>query len=370
MVVGTAQTDNVRLFPFFVLRLRSRSAAKAVPLGRVSAHHWLAGGPEAPEMKTKSKNRLIRSLAGFDVMTHVLGSLGVRSRLFCRATCAAPWTLAVEPSEFVHFHILETGSAWADADGHQAPIELAAGDVLVIARKQRYRLVDLPGRRKAPTVVFRDADIPARPVALEHGGNGAASVLVCGSFSFEHGSGHPLLALLPKLMHLRVGGTTQEASLQATVHSLVAEAAAMRPGAETVISRLTDILFVHVLREWLGQQHLRPRWLAAFNDRRIAPAMLALHSDSQQAWTVDELAARVGLSRSRFTVRFGQVVGESPRDYIARVRMLRAAHLLKEGNLPVAAIALAAGYESESSFNKAFKRFHRMPPGQFRRAGA
>jgi AraC-like DNA-binding protein len=319
-------------------------------------------------MKRKSKNRLARSLAGFDVLTDVLGSLGVRTRLFCRATCAAPWTLVVEPSEFVHFHILEKGAAWA-ASEEKAPIALAPGEVLVIAARQRYRIVDAPGRKNAPTVVFRDADIPERPLALEHGGNGAASVLVCGSFHFEHANGHPILALLPKVMHMRARGTN-EACLRTTVDSLVAEAAAMRPGAETVISRLTDILFVHALREWLGQQRVPPRWLAAFNDRRIAPAISLIHSDPQQPWTVDRLAAKVGLSRSRFTVRFSRVVGESPRDYIARVRMLRAAHMLREGSMPVATIALAAGYESESSFNKAFKRFHRMPPGQFRRAGA
>ena len=276
----------------------------------------------------------------------------------------------MESSEFVHFHILEKGTAWVEFDGQKAPIALAPGDVLVIAHNQHYRLIDLPGHKNSPTIVFRDADIPQRPIALEHGGKGAASVLVCGSFFFDHGNGHPILALLPKVMHMRARGTTQEASLQATVHSLVAEAAAMKPGAETVISRLTDILFVLVLREWLGHQHAQPRWLAAFNDRRIAPAMSLIHSNRQQAWTVDQLAAKGGLSRSRFTVRFSRVVGESPRAYIARVRMLRAAHMLKEGGMPVAAIALAVGYESESSFNKAFKRFHRMPPGQFRRVGA
>src|SRR5215469_4383166 len=109
-------------------------------------------------IKAKSKNRLIRSLAGIDVLTDVLGSLGLRARLFCRATCAAPWTLAVEPSEFVHFHILEKGIAWLDSDGQKALVGLAPGDVLVIAAKQRYRLVDRPGRENSPTVVFRDAD--------------------------------------------------------------------------------------------------------------------------------------------------------------------------------------------------------------------
>ena len=319
-------------------------------------------------MNTRPKNRLFRSLAGFDVMTEVLARLGARSRLFCRATCAAPWTLAVEPSEFVHFHILERGRAGVDAEGQQAPLALAPGDVLVIAHRQRYRLVDLPGRKRSPVIVFRDADIPPRPISLATGGSGATSVLVCGSFSFEQGKGHPLLELLPKVMRIPARSTAPLASLRATVRSLVAEAAAMRPGAETVISRLADVLFVHVLREWLTQHGAEPRWLAAFTDRRIAPVLSLIHLSSQHSWTVGQLARRVGLSRSRFTVRFGRVVGESPKAYITRVRMQRAAQMLKDGSMPVAAIALAAGYESESSFNKAFKRFHRKPPGQFRRA--
>jgi AraC-like DNA-binding protein len=319
-------------------------------------------------MKTKPKNKLFRSLAGFDVMTEVLGSLGARSRLFCRATCAAPWTLAVEPSEFVHFHILERGKAWVDSEAQQAPLPLAPGDVLVIAHRQRYRLVDLPGRKHSPVVVFSDADIPPRPISLETGGNGATSVLVCGSFFFEQDNGHPLLALLPKVMHIPARSTARQTSLRATVRSLVAEAAAMRPGAETVISRLTDVLFVHVLREWLTQQRAQPRWLAAFTDERIAPVLSLIHLSSQHGWTMEQLARKVGLSRSRFTMRFSRVVGESPKAYITRVRMQRAAQMLKGGSMPVAAIALAAGYESESSFNKAFKRFHRKPPGQFRRA--
>lgn len=302
------------------------------------------------------------------VLTDALGSLGMRSRLFCRATFAGRWTLAVEPSELVHFHILERGTAWVDCCGQERPIALAPGDVLVIRPRQRYRITDLPGRKDSPTIVLTDADMPEGPITLDNGGQEDPGVLVCGSFSFEHGREHPVLELLPKVIHLRARGTELGTSLQGTVHSLIAEAAEMRPGAEGVISRLIEVLFVHVLREWLAQQNAQPGWFAAFSDRHIAPAMALIHSNLQRAWTVGQLAGRVGLSRSRFTVRFGRVVGESPKAYMARVRMVRAADMLKTGSLPVTAIALAAGYESESSFNKAFKRFYRKPPGQFRQA--
>ncbi|HEY6922589.1 MAG TPA: AraC family transcriptional regulator, partial [Steroidobacteraceae bacterium] len=299
-------------------------------------------------------------------MTDALGGLGIRSRLFCRATCTAPWTFTVEPSELMHFHILERGSAWVDFDGATGPVALAPGDLLVIGPRQRYRIVDPPGHHDSPAIVFADAHMPGRPISLETGGKGAASVLVWGAFSLEQGHEHPLLEILPKVMHIRAGGTDPRTPLEGTVRSLIEEAAEMRPGAEGIISRLADILFVHVLREWLAQQNAQPGWLAAFSDRHIAPAMALIHSNPQQAWTVDELAGKVGLSRSRFTVRFGRVVGKPPRAYIARVRMMRAADMLKGGRMSVMAVALASGYESESSFNKAFKRFYSKPPGQFR----
>lgn len=318
-------------------------------------------------MRSKSNSKLIRSLTGFDVMTHVLSSLGVRSRLMCRADCAAPWTLAVEPSEFTHFHILEQGVAWLIIEGQKNHIAIGPGDVLLIARRQRYRFVDLPGRKRSPTMMFTDRDIPERPIALSHGGGGAKTLMVCGAFLFEFGDGHPVLALLPKVMHIRATSAMSNASLRSVVKSLVAEVMEMKPGAETVISRLTDILFVHVLREWLAKQPARPSWLAALNDRRIAPALSLIHSSPQQSWDVGQLASKVGLSRSPFSVRFGRVVGEPPHSYITRVRMLRAARMLKERDVPMTNVALAAGYESESSFNKAFKRYYGKTPGQFRR---
>lgn len=111
--------------------------------------------------------------------------------------------------------------------------------------------------------------------------------------------------------------------------------------------------------------HFGPR--PALNDRRIAPALSLIHASPQRSWTVGQLASKVGLSRSPFSVRFGRVVGESPHAYIIRVRMLHAARMLKEADRPVADVALSAGFESESSFSKAFKRHYGKTPGQFRR---
>jgi AraC-like DNA-binding protein len=315
----------------------------------------------------QKRQKLVRRLAGFDVLADVLGTLGLRSRLFCRSELAAPWAMAFPGDELAHFHIIERGGVWLEVEGERSLVALAPGDVVVIARGNAYRLVDQPGREVVHAIEFPRADPSGRCVFLRQGRGGATSVLICGSFSFEEAEDHPVLALLPKVMHLRGGVSPSGAWREALSRFLIAEASVMQPGTATILSRLTDILFVQVLRAWLAEQPESPSWLSGLNDPRIGPALALIHERPGDAWTVDKLASKVGLSRSPFTVRFGRVVGESPQAYLTRVRMQQAARLIRESKASLGQVALAVGYESESSFSKAFKRQYRKTPGQFRR---
>ena len=141
----------------------------------------------------------------------------------------------------------------------------------------------------------------------------------------------------------------------------------MQPGSETVVSRLMDLLFIHALRTWLSRQRQQSSWLKALNDPRIGPTLARIHEQPGRIWTVQQLAAGVGLSRSRFSVLFSQLVGESPQSYVTRARMHRATRLLQEKGNSLSDIALATGYESDSSFSKAFSRLYGKTPGRYRR---
>ena len=315
----------------------------------------------------QKQQRLVRELAGFDVLADVLGTLGLHSRLFCRSALAAPWAMAFPGDQLAHFHIVERGGAWLDVAGSKSSVALAPGDVVVVGRGNAYRLADQPGHENLQPIEFPPADPSGRCILLRQGRGGATSVLICGSFSFEEAEDHPVLSLLPKVMHLRAGVSPPDIWLESMSRFLIAEASGMKPGTATVLSRLTDILFVQVLRAWLAEQPDHPSWLSGLNDPRIGPALALIHERPGEAWTVDRLAAKVGLSRSRFTVRFTKVVGEPPQAYLTRVRMQRAARLIREREGNLGQIAFAVGYESESSFNKAFKRRYRKTPGQFRR---
>jgi AraC-like DNA-binding protein len=158
--------------------------------------------------------------------------------------------------------------------------------------------------------------------------------------------------------------------VEATLRQLAAEVRGQQPGNELVVSRLTDILLVQVLRAWLAESgEVEGNWLAALRDRHVGKAMSLIHGEPAHAWTVKELASRAGLSRSPFAARFVRLTGVSPMAYLSRVRMQKAAGLLRSQGASLADAAAASGYQSEAAFSKAFRRHFGAPPGQYRRAG-
>jgi AraC-like DNA-binding protein len=314
----------------------------------------------------KKPIELFRRLAGFDAMTEVLGRLGLRSRVVCRTEFGRPWIMPVPSGELAHFHIVERGVARFQLDGARSPLLLSAGDLLFVTRRQAYSLRDPLPHREPYTFQMPQADTGGRCQFVRVGRREPSTSFVCGAFLFSH-SDHPLLTMLPRFICLRSSKHGREILTRNTVKSLIAEVTNMQPGSETVISRLMDLLFIHALRTWLSQQPQRSTWLKALNDSRIGPTLARIHEQPERIWTVQQLAAGVGLSRSRFSVLFSQLVGESPQSYVTRTRMQRASRLLQEQGSSLTNIALATGYESDSSFSKAFRRQYGKTPGQYRR---
>lgn len=314
----------------------------------------------------KKQSGFLRRLTGFDAMTDVLGHLGLRSRLVCRTELGSPWIIPVPSGELAHFHIVERGVARFQLDGAPSPLLLSAGDLLLVTRRQAYSLRDPQPHRDPYIFRMPQADPGGRCKFLRVGRGAPSTRFICGAFIFSH-SEHPLLTMLPRFMCLHNGKDDGETLTRSTVKSLIAEVTKMQPGAETVISRLLDLLFIHALRTWLSQQPQRSSWLKALSHSRIGPTLARIHQQPERIWTVQQLAAGVGLSRSRFSVLFSQIVGESPQSYVTRTRMQHASRLLYEQGNSLTDIALATGYESDSSFSKAFRRQYGKTPGQYRR---
>ncbi len=158
---------------------------------------------------------------------------------------------------------------------------------------------------------------------------------------------------------------------ETTLHFISSEAAVRGPGAETVITRLSDILFIQAVRAHARTvSDEQPNWFAAAADARIGEAIANIHRTPQSPWTVEQLASLAGMSRSAFANRFTTLVGEPPLRYLSRWRMHKAIEMIRENRLATAEIASLVGYESEAAFSKAFKKWHGRGPGAYRRSGA
>lgn len=312
---------------------------------------------------------------GHDALMSVLDALRVRGHVYCRTEMGAPWGISFPRASTAHFHVIERGPCWLRINGARHAVSLATGDLVLLPRGSGHALSDTP---RASTVGIGELVNPRANQAAHHpydgralirgGGKGAQTRFVCGQFSFEDALQHPLFAQLPPLIHIKGRSGRSQPWLTRTLQFLAEETRDARPGTATIVSRLTDIIFVQALRVWMsaGPSPAIP-WLRAIRDRRIGVALDRIHQTPERPWTIASLAAEAGMSRSPFAARFKALVGEPPLTYLTRWRMLTASTWLRTSDLNVAAIADRIGYHSEAAFTKAFKRQFAISPAVYRR---
>ncbi|MEW8028262.1 MAG: AraC family transcriptional regulator [Candidatus Thiodiazotropha sp.] len=215
-------------------------------------------------------------------------------------------------------------------------------------------------------------DIPVERVSeryeiMRHGGDGELTRLTCGLVRFDHVAGQQLIALLPKVLQIDTREEEERSWLQSTLRFIAREARELRPGGETVITHLADILIIQAIRTWIDTtQYTNSGWLAALRDKQIGQALAAIHHEPQKGWSVATLAKEVGMSRSAFSVRFTRLVGDSVMRYLTRWRIQLARAQLAEGSAPLSVLADRLGYQSEAAFCRAFKREFGVSPGSLR----
>lgn len=290
-----------------------------------------------------------------DGVTELLRAARVQSTLWCRSELGAPWGLGIEAHGEPAFHVVASGECWLEVDG--LPMRhLAAGDLVVLPHGDAHALRDDPASR---LTLLEDllARTPVDGGRLRHGGRGACTELLCGAFTLDGRQANPVLAALPRVVHAAAAGP-----IAGTLALLRTELASPAPGAEAMTARLTDVLVTHALRTALDGA-------ATVRDSVVAPAVRLVNDQPERAWTVEQLARSVALSRSAFTDRFRRATGEAPMRYLSRVRLTRAAEYLHATDATLGEIASACGYSSEFTFSRAFKRAFGIAPGRFRADG-
>jgi AraC-like DNA-binding protein len=267
----------------------------------------------------------------------------------------------------IEYHVVARGGCWATALGDEA-LRLREGDLIAFPQGDPHVLSSAPGMRAEPEMaVFARGSTPL-PMVYELGGGGPERTrIVCGFLGCDERPFNPLLAALPRMIHLPAADPRSSPGWFGTLlNAAVSESGQNRPGAENVLARLSELMFVEVIRRYLDTlPAAQSGWLAGLRDPVIGQALAALHGDAASAWTVERLARLVGVSRSGFAERFTEMVGQPPMQYLALWRMQLASHLLTDGR-PVAAVAEAIGYESEAAFSRAFKKLVGQPPALWR----
>jgi AraC-like DNA-binding protein len=308
-----------------------------------------------------------------DVLSDVLKNVRLSGALLFFAEYRTPWCVSCPPSEMIApllvpgarrlviFHIVIDGSCLVNKPD-EPPVQLDAGDAILMAQGDPHVLADEAGREPAPLVELLPMPPWKNAPYLVHGGSGALTRVLCGFLHCADAQLSPFLASLPPMVHIE-GKDGVASTLLPVQRMLIEEAREEKPGYSCVLSRLTETFFVEALRRHMaGSDRDSSRALAALKDPVVGDALARLHDEPLRDWNVEELAREVAVSRSLLASRFAASMGCPPMQYLTRWRLLIAARRLHEGHESIAAVAASIGYESEAAFNRAFKRHLGSPP--------
>jgi AraC-like DNA-binding protein len=324
-----------------------------------------------------------------DALSDVLDVIRLTGAVFLQMELRAQWSYLTAPARaiadvlmsdaadhVIPYHLLLEGTCFARLlDGEF--VQLGVGDLVMFPAGDRHVLATASdvSRQIPPTEISgeslslllkRNAIVPFRA-----GDSGRATRIVCGYLACDKPLAEPIIGRLPRLLNVSLRDGNAAAWVRTSIEYSVAQSASQRPGSAMVLARLSEVLFAEAIRQHADT--LPPEetgWLAALRDRYVGRTLALLHDKPAHPWTVDELARKVGLSRSALGQRFVALIGKPPMEYLMRWRILLAARHLRERRTPVIQIAAEVGYESEAAFNRAFKRELGVPPAAWRRQAA
>lgn len=302
-----------------------------------------------------------------DPLGEALHFLHMQGVFYTRSEFSAPWGLVLPAfPDCLMFHVVTSGRCWLEVEGDE-PRLLQPGGLALVPHGEGHQLLSEPGVQPAKLFDLPREQVSERYEILRHGRGGETASLICGTVRFDHPAAHQLVRLLPRLICVDGWQSPQAEWIQSTLRLMAAEAEALRPGGETIITRLADILVIQAIRSWMAQApRARTGWLGALQDRQVGYAILLIQRDPARQWTVAALADEVAMSRSAFAARFKELVGESPIQYITRWRMNVAMTRLRQEKVSLGELAICLGYRSEAAFSRAFKRVIGVPPGAAR----
>ncbi|HEX2672567.1 MAG TPA: AraC family transcriptional regulator [Polyangiaceae bacterium] len=336
---------------------------------RAERSQTLAQGPPAADRRAVT-----------DTLSDVLRAVRLTGAVFFAIDASNPWVTEAPPASaiaphimpgvehVIEYHVVKSGSCWGGIVGEPAVL-LEAGDVIVFPQGDAHVISSAPGMRATLDLTPHErASRSPLPIAISiDGGGSERAQMICGFLGCDARPFNPLLATLPRVIHLR--GTGENGSvLRHLVELAVAESGAPKAGSDCILSRLSELLFIEVVRRYVAALPTETvGWFAGLRDEQIGRALQKLHQKPAHPWSLEELAKEVGMSRSMLAERFTYFVGVPPIQYLAQWRIQLTAGLLRSNNSGLAEIAERVGYGSEAALSRAFKRWVGVAPAVYRR---
>ncbi len=315
-----------------------------------------------------------------DALSDVLRVVRLQGGVFLHAEFTEPWCVQSQATPedcepllpgveqiILYHYVLEGRLLVAMPDG--AAVAIGPRSAVVLPHNDEHRMgshLELP---PVPTHDIITAATDGGLAEIRHGGGGARTRILCGFLGCRQAAGNPLLGALPSVLPLNTGESRVGEWIRSSFEFAADEIAAGRPGSDTVLAKLSELLFVEAVRRHLDMLPAdQTGWLAGLRDPFVARSLALIHTRLSEPWTVGDLARAVGLSRSALADRFTRLIGEPPMHYLARWRLQVAAQRLSASHDPLSRIALEVGYESEAAFSRAFKGQFGAPPAMWRKS--
>jgi AraC-like DNA-binding protein len=268
------------------------------------------------------------------------------------------------------FHFITEGCCKVRLADSTETIDVAAGDLVLFLNEDKHVMGSDLQLAPVEAASLIGPDTANDLIQMRHGGCGAATRFVCGYLACSRSVCRLVFEALPRVLRIPIGEGPASTLLRESLRAGVLESSMSRPGARSMLAKLSELMFVDALRRHIENMPAGGRgWLAGVRDPHIGRALALLHAKPDKLWTVEELAREVALSRSALADRFVALVGETPMQHLTRWRLALAAQTLRSGREPIARVAERSGYEAEAAFSRAFRREFGMSPAAWRKSG-
>lgn len=299
-----------------------------------------------------------------DVFAEVLRAIRLNGSVYFNTCFCSPWGMALEQDKKASFHLVVDGEAWLTLANSDEAIKLNAGDIVLFPKGSPHRISD-----QASGICLDGSDVVKAHQTGNNlfAGDQQSINIICGYVEFDQSLSHPFIDHLPELIHITPKIRTDFYWLDNIIKQIIAETQNDSPGSEVLVDKYTEILFIQIIRAYAQQENHQLGFFAALLDKHVSQALKLIHSNPEKEWTVELLAAEIGVSRSSFYSKFNLLVGLPPMKYVFKWRMMQAREKLQHSQKSMMTIAEEVGYQSESAFQKAFKRFFQFTPGSLRK---